>query len=49
MKPQSVAPSFAADGPHAYDILDSSESSREVIRQIVAFLRFHLLAAPARS
>ncbi len=37
------------EGPHAYDLVDDSESSREVIRQIVAFLRFHLLAAPARS
>ena len=37
------------EGPHAYDLFDASEASCEVIRQIVAFLRFHLLAAPARS
>ena len=31
-------------GPHAFDILDDSETSREIIRQILTFLRFHLLA-----
>ena len=31
-------------GPHAFDLLDDSETSREIIRQILAFLRFHLLA-----
>jgi acetyl esterase/lipase len=30
-------------GPHAFDLLDDSEASREIIRQILAFLRFHLL------
>lgn len=30
--------------PHAFDILDDRESSREVIRQSLAFLRFHLSA-----
>jgi acetyl esterase/lipase len=28
--------------PHAFDILDDSEATREVIRAIVGFLRFHL-------
>lgn len=31
-------------GPHAFDMLHDSETSREIIRQILAFLRFHLLA-----
>ena len=31
-------------GPHAFDVLDDSETSREVIRQILAFMRFHLQA-----
>jgi acetyl esterase/lipase len=30
-------------GPHAFDILEDSEATREVIRQILAFLRFQLL------
>ena len=30
-------------GPHAFDVLQDSEASREIIRQILAFLRFHLL------
>jgi len=30
-------------GPHAFDLLQNTEPSREVIRQILAFLRFHLL------
>lgn len=29
--------------PHAFDVLDDSETSREVIRQILAFMQFHLL------
>lgn len=32
-----------ATAPHAFDVLDDSETSREVIRQILAFMRFHLL------
>jgi dienelactone hydrolase len=32
-----------ADAPHAFDVRDDSETSREIIRQILAFLRFHLL------
>ena len=31
-------------GPHAFDVMDDSETSREIIRQILAFMRFHLLA-----
>ena len=31
-----------AEAPHAFDLLQDSETSREVIRQILAFLRFHL-------
>jgi hypothetical protein len=30
--------------PHAFDLFDDSETSREVIRQILDFLRFHLRA-----
>lgn len=33
--------------PHAFDIHDDSERSHEVIRQILAFLRLHLLAKDA--
>jgi hypothetical protein len=29
--------------PHAFDIMDDSEVSREAIRQVIAFMRFHLL------
>ena len=29
--------------PHAFDSMDNSETSREIIRQILTFLRFHLL------
>ena len=29
--------------PHAFDIMDDSEMSHEIIRQILAFMRFHLL------
>jgi hypothetical protein len=32
-------------GPHAFDLFDDSETSREIIRQILAFMRFNLLAA----
>jgi hypothetical protein len=37
--------------PHSFDLLDNTEASREVIRQILSFLRFHLrgLAAGASS
>ncbi|HZS09751.1 MAG TPA: alpha/beta hydrolase [Blastocatellia bacterium] len=30
--------------PHAFDLLHDSEATREIIRQILAFMRFHLLA-----
>jgi hypothetical protein len=30
------------EGPHAFDLLHDSETSRGIIRQILAFLRFHL-------
>lgn len=29
--------------PHAFDVMDDSETSREIIRRILAFMRFHLL------
>ena len=29
-------------GPHGFDLLDDSETSREIIRQILRFLQFHL-------
>jgi acetyl esterase/lipase len=36
-----------AHAPHAFDLLDDSETSREIIRRILAFMQFHLLAQPA--
>jgi dienelactone hydrolase len=33
-----------SEGPHAFDILDDSEISLEIIRQTIAFMRFHLSA-----
>lgn len=33
-------------GPHAFDLLDDGETSREIIRRVLAFMRFHLLARP---
>jgi len=33
-----------ASAPHAFDLLHDSEASRQIIRQILAFMRFHLLA-----
>jgi acetyl esterase/lipase len=32
-----------AKGPHWFDVLDDSETSRQIIREIVAFMRFHLI------
>lgn len=32
------------DGPHSFDTLHDSETSRKIIRQILAFMRSHLLA-----
>jgi hypothetical protein len=29
--------------PHAFDLMDDSETSREIVRQILAFMRFNLL------
>ena len=34
------------EAPHAFDLFDDGESSRKVIRQVLAFMRFHLLARP---
>jgi hypothetical protein len=31
-------------GPHAFDLLDDSDATREIIRQMLAFQRFHLSA-----
>jgi hypothetical protein len=33
--------------PHAFDLLHDSEATREIVRQILAFMRFHLLGADA--
>ena len=33
-----------AEAPHAFDLFHDSDISREIIRQILAFMRFHLLA-----
>jgi acetyl esterase/lipase len=30
--------------PHAFDLIHDSGTTREIIRQILAFMRFHLLA-----
>jgi acetyl esterase/lipase len=32
------------EGPHAFDLLHDSETTREIVRRTLAFLRFHLLA-----
>jgi hypothetical protein len=32
-------------GPHAFDLLDDSATTHEIVRQVLAFLRFHLLGA----
>ena len=34
-----------ADGPHSFDLLHDSETSREIIRQILGFLKSQLVAA----
>jgi hypothetical protein len=36
-------------GPHAFDMFHDSETSREIIRQILGFMRFHLLEAAGSS
>jgi acetyl esterase/lipase len=33
-------------GPHGFDLFDDGETSREIIRRVLAFLRFHLLTMP---
>ena len=33
-----------SDGPHAFDLFDDSEISREIIRRILQFMQFHLTA-----
>jgi hypothetical protein len=35
--------------PHAFDLFDDSETSRELIRQILSFMQFHLLAVAANN
>ena len=35
-----------ADAPHAFDLFHDSETSREIIRGLLAFLRFQLLGTP---
>lgn len=37
------------EAPHAFDLLHDSETSREIIRRVLAFMRFHLLPASAVS
>jgi hypothetical protein len=32
-------------GPHAFDLFDDSETSREIVRRALSFLRFHLQPA----
>jgi hypothetical protein len=31
------------DGPHAFDLFHASERTREIVQQVLEFLRFHLL------
>lgn len=35
-----------AAAPHAFDLFHDSETSREIIRRILSFMRFHLLTVP---
>ena len=37
-----------ANGPHAFDVADDSPATRDVIRQVLAFMRFHLSDADER-
>ena len=37
-----------ATGPHAFDIMDDSPATRDVIRQVLAFMKSHLLNADGR-
>jgi acetyl esterase/lipase len=34
-----------AEGPHAFDMFDNSDTSREIVKRILSFLQFHLLTA----
>ena len=36
-------------GPHAFDLDDDSETSREIVKQILTFLQFHLLKTAAHA
>ncbi len=36
-----------AAGPHAFDLVHDSATTREIVRQILAFLRFHLVGGSA--
>ena len=36
-----------ATAPHAFDLIDDTELSREMVRRILTFMRFHLLEASA--
>jgi hypothetical protein len=36
-----------SDAPHAFDLFHDGETTREIVRQVLAFLRFQLSAAPA--
>jgi len=38
-----------AAGPHAFDLMHDSEVSRQIIRQILDFMRFHLLVVDGDS
>ncbi|HJQ71200.1 MAG TPA: alpha/beta hydrolase [Blastocatellia bacterium] len=33
--------------PHSFDVMDDSETTREIIREVLAFMRFHLSGANA--
>jgi hypothetical protein len=35
-----------ASGPHAFDLFDPGDTSREIVRSILAFLQFHLRRLP---
>jgi hypothetical protein len=35
-----------AAAPHAFDLFHDDEATREVVRRILSFMRFNLLAAP---
>jgi hypothetical protein len=31
-----------ASGPHAFDLFDDTPATRDIVKQVLAFLRFHL-------